>query len=239
MKTLIQFLALLLLFVAFGCDDELEPVVVPQITSPTEKDIDGETQLFHEMYEYELFQNQQALESTSDIHAMGSGTYLPNAFSKMIHTNNKVVSFIQSRHLKPNTTYTIWMMAFKNPQNCSGGICDENDIFDGAGNLLVNADGTFGTVGVDVSVFWADGKVSNNEGTANFFFEVHKDEAPGEVLFGSGLTDPLGSEIQLVIRDHGSEIPGLLQQQLNSYAGGCEINPCSDVQIAVHRLQPQ
>ena len=238
MKTLIQFLALLLVFVAFGCDDQVDPVAVPQSPVRNETDSDAETQLFQEMYEYELYQNQQALESRSDVFATTNGEALPNAFSKMIHTSDKIVSFIHSSHLKPNSTYTIWMMVFKNPQNCSQGVCDENDIFDGSGNLLVNADGTFGTQGVDVSVLWVDGKVSSKEGAANFFFEVHSENAPGEVLFGPGLTDPFGAEIQLVIRDHGPEIPGLLQEQLNSYAGGCNINNCSDIQIAVHRSDP-
>ncbi|MDH3710915.1 MAG: hypothetical protein OER04_13560, partial [Cyclobacteriaceae bacterium] len=51
----------------------------------------------------------------------------------------------------------------------------------------------------------------------------------------SRLVDTMGSEIQYVIRDHGPEIPGRLEEQLNSYTGGCDVYHCSDVQFAVHK----
>ena len=54
-----------------------------------------------------------------------------------------------------------------------------------------------------------------------------------QVLFGEGLTDSFEAEIHLIARTHGEVIPGVVQQQITTFNGGCPPNDCLDVQFAV------
>jgi hypothetical protein len=44
--------------------------------------------------------------------------------------------------------------------------------------------------------------------------------------------DVLGSEIHLVVRDHGPKFPG--NDQLSGFNGGCPPETCVNVQASVH-----
>ena len=58
-----------------------------------------------------------------------------------------------------------------------------------------------------------------------------------------GLTDPQGAEVHLVVRSHGERITGMVNDQINTFAGGCTAessfgaaespNECEDQQFAV------
>ncbi len=235
MKNSIQLLGLLsLLLVVISCESPEESTLQPS-TNTTDPDMQIETAALDEKFGLEYAREPAYLKSQSQVFDFATGQQIPKAFSKMLRSEKGVLGFIHTRNLNPESAYTVWMVVFANPDNCSLGACDENDIFNEDGTLIVNPDGTFGTPGVDLSLLWVDGKVSSLKGAANFFFRVYAGEAPGEVLFGPGLIDVLGSEIHYVIRDHGPIIPELLEEQLSTFAGGCDINICADVQFAIHQ----
>lgn len=61
---------------------------------------------------------------------------------------------------------------------------------------------------------------------------------------GEGLTNPMGADIHLIVRDHGPIIPELLHEQISTFGGGCinappgtgkpGPNTCEDLQFSVH-----
>jgi hypothetical protein len=69
---------------------------------------------------------------------------------------------------------------------------------------------------------------------------------PGQLVFGSGLTDAKKAEVHLVVRDHGPALPGMIEPQVTTFGGGCTPeteptgvgpfgpNACTDVQFAAH-----
>lgn len=116
--------------------------------------------------------------------------------------------------------YTVWWVIFNNPEFCVDG-CDVDDL----GILEVNA-----------SAFWATGAVVENDNLGSFNAQLGENQLPtGEeqVLFGEGLTDSFETEIHLIARTHGEVIPGVVQQQITTFNGGCPPNDCLDVQFAV------
>ncbi|MDJ0576633.1 MAG: hypothetical protein QNJ65_15880 [Xenococcaceae cyanobacterium MO_234.B1] len=116
--------------------------------------------------------------------------------------------------------YTVWWVIFNNPESCVGG-CGVDDL----GILEVNA-----------SAFWATGAVVENDNLGSFNAQLGENQLPtgeDQVLFGEGLTDSFEAEIHLIARTHGEVIPGVVQQQITTFNGGCPPNTCEDVQFAV------
>ena len=52
---------------------------------------------------------------------------------------------------------------------------------------------------------------------------------------GEGLIDAQEAEIHILLRSHGPAIPGIVNEQIDSYLGGCTDNfdPLSAVPVAV------
>ena len=116
--------------------------------------------------------------------------------------------------------YTVWWVIFNNPELCANE-CGVDDL----GILEVNA-----------SAFWATGAVVENDNLGSFNAQLGENQLPtgeDQVLFGEGLTDSFEAEIHLIARTHGEVIPGVLQQQITTFNGGCPPNTCEDVQFAV------
>jgi hypothetical protein len=57
---------------------------------------------------------------------------------------------------------------------------------------------------------------------------------PGQLLVGSGITNPLGAEVHLLVEDHGpaSSDPETLYLETHDDGGGCPPNTCTLVQDA-------
>ena len=94
-----------------------------------------------------------------------------------------------------------------------------------------------------VSVGYAAGHVVDHNGKGNFAARLSVGDTSGfgggtDALppppFGSGLLNPHGAEVHLVIRTHGAPIPGLVSDQIHTFEGGCAINACDDRQFSVH-----
>ncbi len=227
-KSTIVFSALFLVYYMASCDfqemevnEDLESIEIAESSSALE--IIGETD-----------PNARVKMSNSDVYDFETGELIPRAFSKLKRHDNGIAATIHTSRLEAKGVYTVWVVIFENPELCSGNMCGEDDIFDSEG-LLVNDDGTFGTPGVIVTVMWGTGKIVSAAGIGTFNLWVAANNPPGVVLFGPGLVDALGSEIHFVLRNHGQAIPGLLEEQLTTFEGGCDVNGCTDEQFAVHK----
>ncbi|MDH3674054.1 MAG: hypothetical protein OES12_01055 [Anaerolineae bacterium] len=158
--------------------------------------------------------------------------------SELDRANDSVSVHINTKHLDHNpngTTYTVWWVIFNDPDNCVDG-CDGADIDACAPEC--DDEG--------ISVLWATGSVIPANGKGEFQADLAEGIPSGQVLFGQGLTDAEGAEIHMVIRTHGPPIPGLVDEQITLFGGGCDVEhegdlpvgvgyPCEDQQFAIHQ----
>jgi hypothetical protein len=159
--------------------------------------------------------------------------------SQLVRTANGVAMNLRTTGLDPGAAHTVWWVIFNNPEFCADG-CGPDDL--GNSNVLA-------------TVLWATGHVIGNNGVGDFAAHLTVEDTsgdsfpidfPGDVV---GLINPLGAVIHLVVRTHGSPIPGQVKEQISTYnGGGCtdfsppnfDDNPndaCRDYQFAVHEPQ--
>jgi len=144
----------------------------------------------------------------SGVDVAGAGT--------LTRTKKLVTAGIFTTDLDPSAAYTIWWIVWNDPSACVGG-CGEDDL-EIAGN----------------SIFYAGGFVTGADGSAN----VNVQMTPGvvnkgiELFAGKGLDKKkvFKAEIHLIIRSHGTIIPGMADVQIGTFDGGCDINVCIDHQ---------
>lgn len=225
MKKQILVCALMALILLQGCQNE---EVVPSNDLTTnivnEEEIGGSNH----------HRRRNGIISRSRVYEMGTNAPIRNGYSRIIRKERGVMGEFRSPGLNPSEVYTLWMVVFENPEFCSDGNCGSDDIVDGNGKLMVNPDGSIGTPGVNVSSLWVTGTISDRAGRAAFRIRVEKNQAPGEILYGPGLTDPIGSEIHFIARTHGERLRDRINEQLSTFAGGCDINECQNQQFAIH-----
>jgi len=112
----------------------------------------------------------------------------------------------------PFGAYTNWWILFNQPASCAAAVCQFSDI---------------GNPNTDASVLWATGVVIDRA-EAEFEAELAEGEIPGQVLFGSGLTNAAEAQVMYIIKWHGpaSTDPDILYEQLNNVADpNCETAP--------------
>ena len=122
---------------------------------------------------------------------------------------------------------TNWFVVFNNPDNCTDGVCGEDDVINGFPPAL---DG--GPAGA--SVHFAAGHVANS-GTWHSAGSLQVGDTSG-MLFGLPLQDAMTAEVHIVARSHGPAstlLPGELGYAINSIGGGCMTNTCGDAQAAI------
>lgn len=125
--------------------------------------------------------------------------------------------------------YTIWWVVFNNPENCT-------DPFDPSFEC---GPGDLSSAAVKPSVLYATGNVVGGSGRAGFGARLRTGDA-AQALFGEGLTNPTQAEIHAVVRTHGPVIPGMVDQQISTFNGGCEEGEpndglCDDLQFTAFR----
>ncbi len=134
-----------------------------------------------------------------------------------------IVIAAETSGLTPDYAYTVWALIFNDPSACEEG-CDLQDM---------GADG--------FSALWTGvGVIANEDGEAEFESIMFEGEPAGEVLMGPGLANAQGAEIHLILRSHGPaafDDSELLNDQLTTIGGGCDIFPCEDVQYATLEKQ--
>jgi hypothetical protein len=120
-----------------------------------------------------------------------------------------------SNDLKPGDTYTAWFIIFNNPAGCVDG-CDESDLANAA---------------AEASAVNADGLVAGATGSETFNASLAVGDAGHhQIVFGDGITDPIGAEVQTFIRNHGPELadPSEVNEQISILAGGCTLESSVD-----------
>lgn len=149
------------------------------------------------------------------------------------------------------STVTLWWVIFNKPEEClkddgdpnpEGTLCNGPDLF---------------REEVEGAVLYGTGEVTQSNGHVTLISSLYKTpdairgsfDPPVEVDpfdLNTGLKDPMGAEVHLVVRSHGPVIPSELEAQLTSFAGGCKVEipqpnvpnepgECADIQFAVHR----
>lgn len=157
-----------------------------------------------------------------------------------LHRNgNGLTLNFETTGLMPGHAYTLWWVVWNKPENCATpGACVEAD--------FANA------LNVEVQLLYAAGSVAGNNGNGNFSAHLKENDDSGSIhqLFGlpnfGGLQDADAAEIHAVLRSHGPKIPGQVNEQINSYEGGCVVNfapftevpdeagECGDIFAAIH-----
>jgi hypothetical protein len=184
--------------------------------------------------------------TTSPVYAFADPD-TPVGTSSLKRTSDSVTMKFRTDELASREAVTIWWVVFNRPEGCSTP-CGDDDIFvdgDPTGELnqaQIEA--------ADIVVAYATGKVSSRSGHATFTARLSEYEAPGtrEIVFGDDVTlkDASSAEVHLVARSHGPAVHDIVDEQIGSFAGGCEvevhapdlpteIGECGDVQFAVHR----
>lgn len=153
--------------------------------------------------------------------------------SDLIRTMGGVSMNIATTDL-PVGAYTVWWVIFNNPSGCSDGICGSNDTGKPKDGPNV-AEG---------SVLWATGGIVGPDRMGHFSASLGLGEgaAPGPLLRGPALTNPMGAEIHLVLRYHGPTMWAdtiKLANQITTVNGSCLKEGgtfgCFDPQSTAHK----
>ena len=161
-----------------------------------------------------------ATHSHTKMMRTGDGSIVNGSVSKLTRHDDALSMKVKTRELEPGAAYTVWWVVFNHPENCIDG-CDGDDV---------------GSPAVDGTILWAAGGVVGNSGVEKFYGYLPENTPPTvDVRRGSGiLTNAGGAEIHLVVRSHGPAIPGLVEEQITTFGGGCDINVCVNEQFTIH-----
>ncbi len=179
------------------------------------------------------------------VHNFEDASVIDGANATLMRMDSGVYMTIDTVGLTPGHAVTAWFVVFNKPDNCSGGECGEDDIFnlDADGKFILPADGSppmnmDGIESANISVLRLDGLIIDTDGKANYRGHLPLNDA-SEAIFGAGLVDAHKAEIHAVIRDHQEPKPGMANEMVNSMNGGCSENwpndPCVDLQFAVFK----
>lgn len=156
---------------------------------------------------------------TSDIVDFATGGPVAGA-ATLLRTRDSLSARIATSGLDTDAAYTVWWVLWNDPSLCTTTPCGEADL------------GIPGN-----SVFYATGFVTGMDGTGNATAYLEAGRLPEgiEMLILGGLRPGKGlqAEAHMVIRSHGSLIPGSVADQIGTFAGGCAVNVCEDQQAVV------
>ena len=116
----------------------------------------------------------------------------------------------------PVGAYTIWWFLFNEPSLCSDGNCGiYDDSLPPPGNVEAGN-----------SAAWATGGIVGPDRQGHFSASIGLgvEGAPQGVLWGDGLTNPMGAEVHIEVRYHGPaewDDTALLYEQITNVGGNC------------------
>lgn len=182
---------------------------------------------------------------SSAMHDFSDASAIAGTEATLTRMGGGVHVVIDTVGITPGDAVTAWFVVFNSPENCSGGECGEDDIFnlDGDGKFILNTDGSppmnMDAIGAaNISVHRADGLIIDSGGNAQFQGSLVVGDVT-EAIFGGGLVDAHLAEIHVVLRDHGAAIAGNTDAMVNTIHGGCSGDwpnePCEDIQFAVFK----
>jgi hypothetical protein len=145
--------------------------------------------------------------TTVNWHPQSGSGEVPGASARLVRNDEGVTFTFNARELNAGHVYTIWFIVVNDPDACASTPCTGADI-------ILNSDG------VDADVVYGAGHVVGESGRASFSGHISTGDLPGS-WFGNGFSNPRGGEIHLTLNDHGPLIPGLADNMIHSYRGGC------------------
>lgn len=161
----------------------------------------------------------------STVRSFADGSVIQGARAILVRGSRWIAFHLHTR-LPAGDANTVWYVIFNDPSKCS----------DPAGpGLSCGLGDVDPSSPAQVSVLNADGLVVGQSGVANFTgWLAVGGSGPGQVLFGNGITNPLGAEVHLLVEDHGvaSSDPAILYAQTHEDGGGCPPNECPILQDA-------
>jgi len=130
----------------------------------------------------------------------------------LMRTPNGVSFKFSTSDLTPGHAYTLWIVIFNEPGNCSmPNQCAPTDL----GNAAAKPD-----------MMYAAGALSGGRDAATFAGRVAVGDVSGSInapvgMPSFGLLDPYGAEIWLAVHDHGDKLPEFMPDMTTTIAGGC------------------
>jgi opacity protein-like surface antigen len=134
------------------------------------------------------------------------GAQVPGAGATLNTNESGATVQFQTSELTSGNAYTAWWIIFNNPGACADDPCNLGDL----GNAAVSAE-----------IAYATGHVIGGSGNGNFGAHLPAGDTPGG-WFGNGFTNPTEAEVHVLIHDHGPSIPGLVDEMISTYRGGCQ-----------------
>ncbi len=163
-----------------------------------------------------------ATTSTSPVVTMEDSAMVVGS-STLTRTGSGISMDLHTTQLPTGDAVTIWWMIFNHPEACVSGATT-------GGPRCGMAD--MDNPAADLSVLYAAGHVIDGSGVADFGGRLGVDDADGAIM-GTGLHDPAGADVTLVVHDHGPADPATVSEQIHTF-GTC--NPsCKDLQMSVHQ----
>jgi hypothetical protein len=138
---------------------------------------------------------------------------------------------LQTTGLPTGHVVTVWWVIFNNPAACSHGeppnpATGFAGTRCGAGDLFVPA--------VQASAVHAAGHVIGGNGVGNYASYLSVGSTREQILFGPGLTNPMGADVHFVVHDHDalSVLQGVstVGKEINSIGAV----PGDDLQFSAH-----
>lgn len=139
--------------------------------------------------------------------SQGPEVVIDRAEARLAAVEDGVFVNFATNGLKAGHVHTMWFVTIANPAACATSPCTGKDVLKNTD--VVVADAAF-----------AGGAIANAEGVARFAHFQPKG-ALEDGWFGHGLGDIASSEIHLVIKDHGPQIEGRVDQMLATFRDGC------------------
>lgn len=164
----------------------------------------------------------QTSTTTGAMHPFPEGEDIPGSSSTLVRTANGITGTAHTSGLQPGAAYTFWWIIFNHPENCSDGVCGVDDVVPFPGNADAG-----------VSLVYGGGHIIGGNGKSNFAAHLSVGDTSA-ADFGPGLLDPWKAEVHIVLRSHGQPIPGMIDIQIGSFGGGCDVNTCSNDQSVAH-----
>ncbi len=230
MRTSLNFLIALTVFVVACSEDSILDPAIPQIADP-QQSLVGKSDAGN-------LSARATKNSVEVIDAVNGGV----VGTSVLHRNkNGITANFSASGLEPGHAYTLWWVVWNAPENCANypDPCEEAD---------------FGIADeVQVEVLYAAGNLVGNNGVGHFsahLSENDDDQSINADIFGlpefGGLLDAETAEIHMVLRSHGPAISGMVNDQIDSYEGGCTtfldpfteipdaIGECADIYFSIH-----
>lgn len=136
------------------------------------------------------------------------GEVVGDASASLVRNRNGISFAFHTAELTPGNAYTLWLVVVDEPQNCANhpAPCTGGDVLTDPA--------------VDGQVVYAAGAVAGGNGTITLAGR----QSLGDIDGWNGMRafdDPFGSEVHLVVNDHGPKIPAMMPSMIHSYRGGC------------------